>query len=225
MASAIQAICRRTLAQSILFLAPAITLTGDKLHIGTCPTRPIPRCPRIIVTVTLQRPGTSPRLHITDHTVRRTPSLRHVPSYNLPDRPLKIVELCGGLAAGLEAFLEAGHAVTSYGWSNTKPGCTRGGLSPPYLLHKPIFVPPPTGGHIGLGLSPNYGHPDHFPNKNHYVNPRGSTHLTYQPADVDTTHPQSSQLANPIRAWRPTPSRLPNPIRRGGSNKREWAPL
>ena len=36
--------------------------------------------------------------------------------YHLPRRPLRIVDLCGGLATGLEALLKAGYAVTSYAW-------------------------------------------------------------------------------------------------------------
>ena len=44
--------------------------------------------------------------------------LADTPRYTLPQRPLHLVELCGGIATGLEAVLEAGHAVASCTWAD-----------------------------------------------------------------------------------------------------------
>ena len=50
------------------------------------------------------------------------PDLRQVRRYTSPtDRPLHIVEICGGLATGLHAALRAGHAVASYSWADINP--------------------------------------------------------------------------------------------------------
>ena len=50
------------------------------------------------------------------------PDLRQVRRYTSPtDRPLHIVEICGGLATGLHAALRAGHVVASYSWADINP--------------------------------------------------------------------------------------------------------
>ena len=50
------------------------------------------------------------------------PDLRQVGKYTSPtDRPLHIVEICGGLATGLHAALRAGHAVASYSRADINP--------------------------------------------------------------------------------------------------------
>jgi hypothetical protein len=47
--------------------------------------------------------------------------LGHIRSHRLPHTPLWIVELCGGLATGLEALLRASYAISSYAWIDTNP--------------------------------------------------------------------------------------------------------
>jgi hypothetical protein len=44
------------------------------------------------------------------------PALADIPRCILPHRPIHFVELCGGIATGLEAVLKSGHAVASYTW-------------------------------------------------------------------------------------------------------------
>ena len=42
-------------------------------------------------------------------------------SHRLPRIPLLIVELCGGLATGLEALLRYGYAINPYAWVDIDP--------------------------------------------------------------------------------------------------------
>jgi hypothetical protein len=42
--------------------------------------------------------------------------------YKIPKRPLTILEIYGGTAAGLEALLRTGHHITKYTWADTNPG-------------------------------------------------------------------------------------------------------
>jgi len=58
------------------------------------------------------------------HPPKDTPSphiLTNIPRYILPRRPIHLVELCGGMATGLEAILKAGHAVAAYTWADIDP--------------------------------------------------------------------------------------------------------
>ncbi len=45
----------------------------------------------------------------------------HIRTRRLSQVPLLIVELCGGLATGLEAVLRAGYAINSYAWVDIDP--------------------------------------------------------------------------------------------------------
>ena len=49
------------------------------------------------------------------------PNLGQNRSHRLLIVPLRIVELCGGLASGLEALLRAGYAISSNAWVDTDP--------------------------------------------------------------------------------------------------------
>ena len=49
------------------------------------------------------------------------PSLVGLPPCPLPDSPVSLVEICGGIATGLEAHLRAGHAIRSYAWADINP--------------------------------------------------------------------------------------------------------
>jgi len=44
---------------------------------------------------------------------------KSTPTYRLPRILLRSMELCGGLATGLEALLRAGYAISSYAWVDT----------------------------------------------------------------------------------------------------------
>jgi hypothetical protein len=73
-----------------------------------------------------------PSFHLPDHPPPRgintlrpliedisSPALlADTPRYTLPQRPLHLVELCGGIATWLDAVLKAGHAVASYTWAD-----------------------------------------------------------------------------------------------------------
>ena len=41
--------------------------------------------------------------------------------YKIPKRPLTILEIYGGTAAGLEALLRTGHHIQKYTWADTNP--------------------------------------------------------------------------------------------------------
>ena len=49
------------------------------------------------------------------------PNLGQIRSHRLYRAPLRVVELCGGLATGLEALLGAGYAIGSYVWVGIDP--------------------------------------------------------------------------------------------------------
>jgi len=76
------------------------------------PMRPFPVRPAAISPRTPPRGPPIPS--------RRPPnnSLAAIPRYALPHRPIHLVELCGGIATGLEAILKSGHAVASYTWAD-----------------------------------------------------------------------------------------------------------
>jgi len=48
-------------------------------------------------------------------------ALADIPKYTLPQRPIHLVELCGGIATRLESVLKSGHAVASYTWADIDP--------------------------------------------------------------------------------------------------------
>jgi hypothetical protein len=84
------------------------------------PMRAIPVCPAL----------TSPHTHPRDPPRPTkppppggytTPPLATLPRYHIPDKPIHLVELCGGIATRLEALLKAGHAVASYTWADVDP--------------------------------------------------------------------------------------------------------
>ncbi len=78
---------------------------------------PFPVCPSTISPRTppmgMQRPSKSPH--------KDNPALAATPRYILPHIPIHVVELCGGIATGLEAILKSGHAVASYTWVDIDP--------------------------------------------------------------------------------------------------------
>ncbi len=62
----------------------------------------------------------------------------------MPDRPIHLVELCGGIATGLEALLKAGHAVASYAWADVDPDAHAATIHRLARLHArhPLLLPP-----------------------------------------------------------------------------------
>jgi len=121
LAPAIQDVCHMTPAMTKFFPQTNTTRQGTLPEHGRHPTRPIPRCP---VNVTITWPTTSttlPRGHYQSASFGFVPNLRHIRSHRLPRIPLRVVELCVGLATGLEALLRAGYAIGSYAWVDTYP--------------------------------------------------------------------------------------------------------
>ena len=52
----------------------------------------------------------------------RNPSITHIPRYTLiTGTPLTVVEMCAGIATGLESLLSAGHTIHSYTWADSNP--------------------------------------------------------------------------------------------------------
>ena len=49
------------------------------------------------------------------------PSLVDIPICPLRNTPVSLVEICGGIATGLEALLRAGHSIRSYAWADINP--------------------------------------------------------------------------------------------------------
>jgi hypothetical protein len=71
-------------------------------------------------------------------------TLTNIPRYILPRRPIYLVELCGGMAIGLEAILKAGHAVASYTWADIDPDAHTATSNRLARLHNrhPLLLPP-----------------------------------------------------------------------------------
>jgi hypothetical protein len=70
--------------------------------------------------------------------------LASLPRYYIPGSPIHMVELCGGIATGLEALLKAGHAVASYTWADVDPdahAATTHRLAR-LLARHPLLLPP-----------------------------------------------------------------------------------
>ena len=68
------------------------------------------------------RPAPSDQTTPTPHeTWPNEPSLLQVPVRPLPQAPLSLVEICGGIATGLEALLRAGHSIRTYAWADINP--------------------------------------------------------------------------------------------------------
>ena len=88
---------------------------------GRHPTRPIPRCPAHITITKPTASTTPPQGHYSGASSGCVPSMGHIRPHRLPHTPLRIVELCGGLATGLEALLRADYAISSYTWIVTNP--------------------------------------------------------------------------------------------------------
>ena len=84
------------------------------------PPRPIPTCPATLAphTPPLGTPG-QPGIAAGDEYP--TATLAHLPRFYMPQRPLHMVELCGGIATGLEAALKAGLTIASYTWADIDP--------------------------------------------------------------------------------------------------------
>ena len=70
--------------------------------------------------------------------------LASLPRYHIPGRPIHLVELCGGIATGLEALLKAGHAVASYTWADIDPDAHTATTHRLARLHArhPLLLPP-----------------------------------------------------------------------------------
>ena len=64
------------------------------------------------------------------------PSLLPHSPYVTPHRPLHLVEICAGIATGLEAFLRAGHHIASYTWADINPDAHAATSHRLQLLHR-----------------------------------------------------------------------------------------
>ncbi len=61
----------------------------------------------------------------------------------MPHRPLHLVELCGGIATGLEAALKAGLSIASYTWADIDPNAHTATSHMLTRLHRrhPLLLP------------------------------------------------------------------------------------
>jgi len=75
---------------------------------GCHPKRPISRCPVDITTTRPTSPTTPPKGHYSRASSYYVSNLGHIRSHRLPRISLRILELCGGLATGLDALVRVG---------------------------------------------------------------------------------------------------------------------
>jgi hypothetical protein len=102
LAPTIQRVYNISPAQTVFFSATGPTRPAVETAPGSYSHRPLPHCPAH------QTPQTTGRLHPpprpgNQHPTKTTSSLAHVRHFPLPVTPLRVVELCSGLATILEA--------------------------------------------------------------------------------------------------------------------------
>jgi hypothetical protein len=121
LAPTIQVVCHVTPAQTTFFPSKIFTSTGALPQQGRHPACPIPMCPAIMPTIGAWTPNTPSRGQYSGPPSNHIPNLGQIRSHRLPRKPLQTVELCGGLATGLEAILIAGYAICSDVWVDIDP--------------------------------------------------------------------------------------------------------
>ena len=144
LAHAIQSICHMTPSSTKFFPRTNNTNPRALLQQGRHPTRLIPRCPAPITITWPTTPTTTLQGHYSGASSGYAPNLGHIRSHCLPHTPLRIVELCGCLATGLEALLGAHYAINSYTWVDTDMDAhTAASHRITYLrLQSPHLLPP-----------------------------------------------------------------------------------
>jgi hypothetical protein len=114
LALAIQDVCRMTTAQTKFFPLMVITSNEALPHPGRHPTCPSPRCPPTLPAKRLLAPITPPRGLYTGTPSGYLPNMGQARSHRLHRDHLRVLELCGGLATGLEALLRDGYTIHCY---------------------------------------------------------------------------------------------------------------
>jgi len=107
LAPAIQDTCRMTPEQTNFFPTVQTPATEARPPSRSYPTRPLPRCPATTALAFAMVLATPPKRSPNYPPARHPTSLGTFRPYHLPRRPLRIVELCGGLVTGLEALFKA----------------------------------------------------------------------------------------------------------------------
>ena len=125
LAPAIQRVCNLSPAQPVFFPATSPTRPVVEAVPGSYSHRPLPHCPAHHTPYATRRLHPPPRPRNQYHT-RTNSFLLHVRHFSLPATPLLVVELCGGLATGLEALLRTGHLIAPYAWSDIDPDAHSG---------------------------------------------------------------------------------------------------
>ncbi len=85
------------------------------------PAKTHPRTPGDTRPASPQGPDTPPKRLPPRPLPWIYPALRRITAYAILSRPLRITEICGSLATGLEALFRVGYAVASYIWTDTVP--------------------------------------------------------------------------------------------------------
>ena len=126
------------------FPRTATTIHGALPHHRRHPTRPISRCPAKDTTTWPSVPIIPSRRNYLDASSANVPNLGQLRPHRLPRTPLRVVELCGGLATGLEALHRTGYVSRSYALVDTDPDAhTIASQRITYLRRKfPHILPP-----------------------------------------------------------------------------------
>ena len=96
---------------------PDIPDLPQPLDAPTLPMAPLSSSPGATVT----SPPPPQSVQFSDLWLRN-PSITHIPRFTLMiGKPLSVVEMCAGIATGLESLLAAGHYVHSYAWADINP--------------------------------------------------------------------------------------------------------
>ena len=148
LALAIQDECHMTSALIKFFPRTDNTSPGTLPLTGRHPTRPVPRRPALIGITWPTALTTPPKGHYSGASSGYVPNFGHICSHRLPRIPPRIVELCGGLATGLDALLRVGYAISSYAWVDTNPDArTAASHRITYLRYQFPYLLPPEATH------------------------------------------------------------------------------
>ncbi len=121
MAPAIRDVCEFTPARTNIF--PRANTHGQEalpLH-GRHPTRPIPRCSANSGNTWSLAPPTPLWEHLSCTSFAQNPLLQQARPHQLSHSPIRVAELCSGLATSLEALLKAGYTIGHYACVDTDP--------------------------------------------------------------------------------------------------------
>ena len=97
----------------------------------------------------------------------------------MPYRPLHVVEVCAGIATGMEILLRARHHIATYSWADINPDAHTATLHRLSLLQSrfPTLLSPASILHKESGINASHSTPKLSPQPHSHNSPMASTSL------------------------------------------------